>query len=53
MRIIKKSIYTKHKEFEVIGENVSEYWGKLLVDSVNNDGSYKEWKLCLVDDNFK
>ena len=53
MKIIKKSIYTKYTDWEMIAENVSEYWGKLLVSNVNDNApTSREWKLVLVKDDY-
>lgn len=54
LKIIRTSIYTMYqgKCDKLVAENVSESNGKLIVSSVNKDGNGREWKLCLVDDDY-
>lgn len=40
------------KNDELVAENVSETYGRLIVSSVNKDGKGREWKFCLVDDGY-
>ncbi|MMZ43559.1 hypothetical protein D1872_51150 [compost metagenome] len=53
MKIIKASVYTTYTNEELICENVSEHYGKLIVDTVNKEGKGREWKFCLVPDDYE
>lgn len=54
MKIIRRTVYTMYqgKNEELVAENISEYYGKLIVHSMNSTGEGREWKLFLVDDNY-